>query len=299
LAPADVIVVEDPSYHGALNLFRALRPRIVPVPVDSRGLDVDALQRILDRERPKLLYTMPNFQNPTGISMSLERRKKLIRLCADHRVAVLEDDFDADLLYEGEDLPPLKGLPGGREVIYTGTFSKVLFPGIRLGWVVAPPPVIERLAAAKQAADLSTSLLFQAAMVRFAQGRSLESHTVMVRGEYRRRRDALLGALEKEMPSGATWTRPAGGFSLVVRLPAPIDSAELLPRAAAKGVLYTAGRVFSLSGDARMLRLSFGTLKEPQIVEGVKRLSQSVREELAHVRKNGPRRAVGSLAPPV
>lgn len=299
VAPGDVIAVEDPTYYGALNLFRTLRARILPIPVDNDGLDVAAFEKLLERERPKLLYTMPTFQNPTGVSMSLARRRRLVQVAAEHNVPILEDDFEADLQYEGDNIPPLKGLPEGREVIYTGTFSKMLFPGIRLGWIVAPAMVIERLAAAKQAADLSTSLLFQAAMVRFAEGRMLSRHAGTVQAEYRKRRDALLIALQREMPPGVTWTRPAGGFSLVVRLPAGIDSTAILPRAAEKGVLYTAGRVFSLSGDSRMLRISFGSVKEEKIPEGIRRLAQVVKEDLARQERNAGRRAVGVMAPPV
>jgi 2-aminoadipate transaminase len=242
---------------------------------------------------------MPTFQNPTGVCMSLERRRRLVRLCADRQIPILEDDFDGDLIYEGDNLPPLKGLPEGGDVIYTGTFSKMLFPGIRLGWVVAPPPVVERLAAAKQAADLSTSLLFQAAMVRFAEGSRLERHTEAVRAEYRRRRDTLLAALEAEMPEGVTWTRPAGGFSLLVRLPFPLDSAALLPVAAQRGVLYTPGRLFSLSGDGQMIRLSFGTVAPADVTEGVRRLAAVVTEELARAGHTTEDSGVGALAPPV
>jgi DNA-binding transcriptional MocR family regulator len=297
VAPGDTIAVEDPSYHGALNLFRALRARLLPVPVDDEGLDVGAFERLLERERPKLLYTMPTFQNPTGVSLSLPRRRRLLAVAARHNVPILEDDFDGDLIYEGEHLPPLKGLPEGRDVLYTGTFSKMLFPGARLGWIVAPPVALERLAAAKRTADVSTSLLLQAAMVQLARGRTLARHAERVRGEYRRRRDALLLALEKEMPQGVTWTRPAGGFSLVVRLPPQVDALSLLPAAAARGVLYTAGRVFSLSGDTRMLRLSFGNLRSDAIAEGVRRLAAALKDELKARRTAAPR--AEALAPPV
>jgi len=299
VAPGDSILVEDPTYYGALNLFRTLRARIIPVPVDDQGLNVDALERILAHERPKFLYTMPTFQNPTGVSMTLERRRRLVQLCADHNVPILEDDFDGELLYDGDNLPPLKGLPEGHDVIYTGTFSKMLFPGIRLGWIVAPAQVIERLAAAKQAADLSTSLLFQAAMVRFAEGKRLRRHAEVVCAEYRKRRDTLLRSLQKEMPDGVSWTRPAGGFSLVVRLPAPMDSAELLTHAADLGVLYTPGRVFSLSGEKGLLRLSFGNSKVDQIQEGVRRLAKAVRDEILRGNKVSGRRLAMAGAPPV
>jgi 2-aminoadipate transaminase len=299
LSPDDPIAVEDPSYHGALNLFRSLRARLLPVPVESDGMDVGRLEKILDRERPRLIYTMPTFQNPTGASMSLEKRRRLLAVAHEHHIPVLEDDFDGDLIYDGDNLPPLKGLPEGGNVIYIGTFSKVLFPGIRLGWVVAPHPVIERIAAAKQAADLSTSLLFQAAMAHFAQGNTLKRHAERVRAEYRKRRDILLKALEKEMPQGVTWTRPAGGFSLIVRLPAGIDSSELLPRAAARGILYTPGRVLSLTGDRRILRLSFGNVKSEAIVEGVKRLALAVKDEMGRHKQGAGRRVVGTMVPPV
>jgi DNA-binding transcriptional MocR family regulator len=299
VAPGDSILVEDPTYYGALNLFRTLRARIIPVPVDDHGLNVDALERILTHERPKFLYTMPTFQNPTGVSMSLERRRRLVRLCADRNLPVLEDDFDGDLLYDGDNIPPLKGLPEGRDVIYTGTFSKMLFPGIRLGWVVAPAQVIERLAAAKQAADLSTSLLFQAAMVRFAQGKRLQRHAAEVCAEYRKRRDALLVVLQKEMPEGVHWTRPAGGFSLVVKLPPGMDSGEVLTHAADLGVIYQPGRVFSLSGEKGLLRLSFGNSRVDQINEGVRRLAKAVRDEIQRNQKASTRRLAVAGAPPV
>ncbi|HZU99311.1 MAG TPA: PLP-dependent aminotransferase family protein [Planctomycetota bacterium] len=276
VGPGDTVVVEDPSYHGALAVFRALGARLVGVPVDEEGLDVGALERLLERERPKLLYTMPSFQNPTGVRLSLARRKKLVALAARHDLPILEDDFKGDMGYEGEELPPLRALAEGRDVIYAGTFSKMLFPGIRLGWLVAPAPLVQRLSLAKANVDLSSSLIFQAAMLRFAKGTRLARHAERVRAEYRKRRDALLAALEAEMPRGTTWTRPVGGFSLTVRV--PVDAAELLPRAAERGVVYSPGRVFSVSGDANILRLSFGGLRVEQVKEGVKRLAMAVKE---------------------
>jgi GntR family transcriptional regulator/MocR family aminotransferase len=285
VGPGDPVVVEDPTYHGALNALRALRARILPVPVDQDGLDVSALERLLERERPKLLYTMPTFQNPTGATLSLARRRRLVALAAAHGLPILEDDFKGDLRYAGEELPALRGLPGGEDVIYAGTFSKMLFPGMRLGWIVAPVPVIARLAAAKASADLSTSFLFQAAMVEFAKGTTLEKHARAVRLEYLRRRDALVRALSKEMPEGVTWTVPEGGFSLALRLPAALDSAELLPRAAAHGVVFTPGRVFSATGEGRVIRLSFGGMKTHQIPEATKRLAAAIQEELGLARR--------------
>ncbi len=271
----DTVIVEDPTYHGALNVFRALGARIVGVPVDQDGIDVQALERTLEREKPKLLYTMPTFQNPTGTRLTLARRKRLVELAARHELPVLEDDFKGDLGYEGEELPPLRALPQGRDVIYAGTFSKMLFPGVRLGWIVAPAPLVTRLSLAKSNVDLSSSLIFQAAMLRFAQGTRLERHAERVRSEYRKRRDAIVEALETEMPRGTTWTRPTGGFSLAVRVSQ--DTAELLPRAAERGVVYTPGRVFSVSGDTHLLRLSFGGVKVDQVREGVKRLAGAIK----------------------
>jgi DNA-binding transcriptional MocR family regulator len=273
--PGDTVLVEDPTYHGALNVLRALGARVVGIPVDEEGLSVAALERALERERPKLLYTMPTFQNPTGVRLSLARRTRLVALAARHELPVLEDDFKGDLGYEGEELPPLRALPEGRDVIYAGTFSKMLFPGVRLGWLVAPAPLVARLALAKATVDLSSSLIFQAAMIRFARGTRLERHAERVRGEYRKRRDALLEALEEEMPRGTTWTRPAGGFSLAARV--ALDTSELLPRAAERGVVFTPGKVFSVSGDPCSMRLSFGGLRVEQIREGVKRLAAAVK----------------------
>lgn len=294
VGPGDTVIVEDPTYHGALNVFRALGARIVGVPVDHEGLDVSALERLLDSEalrgsRPKLLYTMPTFQNPTGVRLSLSRRRKLVALAAKHELPIFEDDFKGDLGYEGEELPPLRALPEGRDVIYAGTFSKMLFPGVRLGWLVAPPVLVGRLSAAKSNVDLSSSQIFQAAMLRFAKGTRLERHAERVRNEYRRRRDALLAALEEEMPRGTTWTRPAGGFSMAVRV--SMDTAELLPRAAERGVVFTPGRVFSVSGDGHSLRLSFGGVRQDQIKEGVKRLASAVKG----LRTSNPRTATAQV----
>ena len=289
VAPGDTVVVEDPTYHGALNVFRSLGARILGVPVDQDGLNVDALERLLERERPKLLYTMPTFQNPTGVRLSLPRRRRLVELATRHDLPVFEDDFKGDLGYEGEELPPLRALPEGRDVIYAGTFSKMLFPGVRLGWLVAPPTLVGRLSAAKSTVDLSSSLIFQAAMLRFAKGTRLERHAQRVRAEYKRRRDALLEALAAELPRGATWSRPSGGFSLSARL--PVDTAELLPRAAERGVIFTPGRIFSVSGDTHGLRLSFGGVRVDQIKEGVKRLAAALKD----VRAASPRTAAAQV----
>jgi DNA-binding transcriptional MocR family regulator len=296
LAPGESVVVEDPSYHGALASFRAAGARLVPVPVDDEGLEVAALARTLERERPRLIYVMPTCQNPTGVNLSIARRRRLLELAREHAVPIFEDDFKGDLQYDGDPLLPLRAEPDGQDVIYAGTFSKILFPGMRLAWLVAPPPVVARLAALKQSADLASSPLFQAAITRFARGRALERHLLTVRREYRRRRDTLLSALEREMPDGATWSRPKGGFSLLVRLPAPLDAAELLPHAAAKGVVYTPGRVFSLGGAAPALRLSFGSVKSVQIPEGVRRLAAVVREALKSARRARPSQALATTA---
>ena len=297
LTPGSTVVVEDPTYHGALAAFRAAGARPVPVPVDSDGLDVAALARALERERPALIYCMPTAHNPTGSNLSLARRRRLLELSREHAVPILEDDFKGDLQYDGEPLPPLRGLPGGEDVIYAGTFSKMLFPGTRLAWLVAPPPVVARLAALKQSADLSSSVLLQAAIARFAEGRALERHLANVRREYRKRRDVLLVALEREMPQGVTWSRPVAGFSLLVRLPAPLDAAELLGSAATHGVVYTPGRVFSLGAETRSLRISFGNVKAVHLVEGVKRLAATFKDALRTARRSPGRVSGGALAP--
>lgn len=298
LNPGDGVVVENPSYPGALDVFRAGRADLIPIPMAEDGLSREALSKVLQRQRPKFIYTIPTFHNPTGITLSAEGRRELLALAGKFQVPIVEDDYDGELRYDGPRLLSLKGLDPGDRVIYTGTFSKILFPGLRLGWIVAPAPVMERLLAAKQVCDLHSSPVLQAALFHFCRQGLLEKHMERMRREYRGRRDLLLESLEKFMPPGVSWTRPGGGLSLMVRLPDPLSSVDLLRRAGEEGVVFLPGRVFfAAAGGERELRLSFSAVAPERIGEGVRKLARVVRQMMGESQRRVPRPPASERAP--
>jgi 2-aminoadipate transaminase len=262
-----------------MQVFRSFGAQLAGVPWDESGPRPDAFERVLERHGPKLFYCQPTCHNPTGLGMTAETRRRLLAAAARHQVPIVEDGFDGSLYYGARPPGPLKAHDTDGVVIYIGTFSKILFPGLRLGWLVAPPPVIERLQAAKQLADLHTSALIQAAVHRFCERRLLDRHAARVVREYRRRRELLLGALARRMPPGTTWTEPGGGFSLLVTLPDGLTAARLLPLALQRGVAFTSGDAFYLNGSGtRTLRLSFSSVPTADIDRGVQRLAEAVRD---------------------
>jgi DNA-binding transcriptional MocR family regulator len=243
------------------------------------GLDPGYLERVLERQSPKLIYCQPSAHNPTGLTMPMSSRQRLLDVAARHRLPVVEDGFDGTLFY-GERAPaPLKSLDRAGLVVYIGTFSKILFPGLRLGWLVAAPELVERLEMAKDLADIHTSPLIQAAVYHFCRQRLLDRHQVRVHREYGRRRNALLAALARRMPPDVRWTETQGGFSLLVSLPDGMDALDLLDRAAEHGVAFTPGHAFFADGGGEgTLRLSFSALPVAQIDEGVERLAHAIRQ---------------------
>lgn len=279
--PGDAVAMEQPTYPRAVEVFRAVGARLLAVPWDAEGPRGDALERVLERHAPKLFYCQPNAHNPTGQVITAAAARRLLAAAARHQVPIVEDGFDGGLDYGPRPAVPLKALDRDGLVIYIGTFSKILFPGLRLGWVVAPPPLAERLLAAKQLADLHTSALLQAAVYRFCEGRRLDRHVARIAREYGRRRDALLASLGRRMPAGVTWTQPRGGFSLLVTLPPGLRAAALLPRARERGVTFTPGEVFYVDGGGEgTLRLSFSSVPAGRIDEGVRRLAETIRAAL-------------------
>lgn len=277
LDPGDAVVVEQPTYPGAIQAFGAAQARLLPVPIGPEGLRVDLVAATLEGQRPKLLYCQPGGQNPTGVSLDPTARRALVELCARHRVPIVEDGFGDPADAAGA--PPLRALDRGGLVLHLGTFSKILFPGLRLGWLVAPRALVRPLTGIKQLADLHTSAILQAAVFDFCRGRRLERHARLVRAEYRRRRGVLLAALRRHLGRDATWTMPAeDGFSLLVTLSEELDAAELLPRAVARGVAYMPGAFFFVGGEGTCtLRLSFAALPASRIEEGVRRLAEVIR----------------------
>src|SRR3954454_11424964 len=251
--PSDVIVAEAPTYPGAVPAFSAYQADVVQIAIDDEGMRVDQLEATLDRleaegRRPKFVYTVPNFQNPGGVSMSLPRRRRLVQVAAERELLVLEDNPYGLLRYEGEPLPTLRSLDGGRFVVYLGTFSKILSPGIRIGWAAAPGPVFEKLNLGKQASDLCSSSFSQAFVAAYFAHADWRDYLDVLRAVYRARRDVMLGALAEFFPAEAHWTRPGGGLFIWATLPDYIDTTDLLARALDDNVAFVPGRQAYLDG---------------------------------------------------
>jgi DNA-binding transcriptional MocR family regulator len=276
--PGDVVLVEEPTYFWALCNFTARQARCLPVPTDSAGLDLDVLESILSRHRVKLLYVMPTFQNPTGSTLGLERRKRLIELARRYQMPVLEDNFVGDLRYEGEPVPSLRALDAsGDVVIHQGTFSKALCPGLRLGWLVAPAEVMSRMSLAKRASDLSTNSLSQVVMAEYLKRGFYERHLEQIRKVYKIRLDTMCSALRCHIGQAINWTAPQGGLFVWAQLPAGCSARELLSFAEREAVTFSPGDMFFVNGDRQeFLRLSFIQTDEKTIEEGIRRLARAV-----------------------
>lgn len=272
------VLVETPSYLGALQAFSVYRPEFVSVPTDDHGLVPEQLEGVAKGAR--LLYALPNFQNPTGRSLSVERRGALVETCARLGLPLIEDDPYGALSYRGEPLPKMLSMnPEG--VIYMGSFSKVLTPGIRLGYVVAPVPLIRKLEQAKQAADLHTAQLTQMVVHEVVKDGFLQEHIPTIRKLYADQCSAMLQALEEFFPSPVTWTRPEGGMFIWVTLPKHIDSMQLLDEAIAQNVAFVPGAPFYANApEKNTLRLSFVTVPPAKIREGVEKLGKLIKARL-------------------
>src|ERR671923_257554 len=284
--PGDVVVAEAPTYPGAVPTFMSYQADVVQIAMDDDGMRVDELEATLDRldaegRRPKFIYTIPNFQNPAGVTLSLPRRTRLVEVAKERELLVLEDNPYGLLRYEGDPLPTLQSLDGGGFVIYLGTFSKILSPGIRLGWAVAPGPVLEKMNLGKQASDLCSSSLAQLFVASyFAEGR-WEAYVESLRDLYRRRRDTMLDALAEHLPREASWTRPQGGLFIWATLPDYIDTTDLLALGLSRNVAFVPGRAAYLDGrGGSSMRLNFSGGGGEAIREGVRRLGEVVRDQV-------------------
>jgi 2-aminoadipate transaminase len=283
--PGDAVVVESPTYLAALQAWNAHEADFVGVASDACGMDIDQLETVIDR-RPKFIYCQPNFQNPRGVTLSSKRREGLIEFSHRYGIPIVEDDPYLELRFEGEHLPGLIALDSARQtdgkpydgnIISLGTFSKILAPGLRVGWVVAAPPVIAQLTQAKQGADLHTSTLDQMIAYEMLRSGFLESHKPLIVQTYRERRDAMLEALADFFPRGARWTRPEGGMFLWVDLPKSIDATDLLRQAMARQVAFVPGEGFHVDGGGRnTMRLNFSNSTPEQIRKGISRLAREL-----------------------
>lgn len=288
----DRILVESPTYLGALQAFDLMGAEYVSVPIDDHGMQTCDMEQAL-RSGPKFMYILPNFQNPGGVTLSRQRRDQLVALSDKYGIPIIEDDPYGQLRYEGEHIPPLVVLDrtnlardsGYRlgNVIYLSTFSKVLAPGLRVAWIVAPPDVITKLVQLKQSADLHTSTFTQMVTYEVARDGFIDEHVQVIRATYKERRDAMLAALRNYFPPEVSWTHPQGGLFLWATMPPGVDSSRLLESALRQDVAFVPGQPFYPHGDeGSHMRLNFSNAKPEMIREGIRRLSIAVAHELEH-----------------
>lgn len=277
LRSGDVVLVENPTYATAIDLINSLGAQLVGVPMDEQGMRVDLMEDLLRTVHPKLIYTIPSFQNPTGACLSGARRRQLVALAERYNVPILEDEFVGDLRYEGRAQPALKALDPGGYVIYTGTFSKMLMPGLRVGYLVANGPVYDRLLAWKHITDLATSNLIQRALEAYITVGRYEAHLHRARRTYRMRRDAMIAALRHYLPPETSWSTPQGGLFLWLRLPEGISIKELYPTALEEKVDFTPGSLFYPDEKSYdHIRLNF-VVHNPEVAEeGIRRLGIAI-----------------------
>ncbi len=270
-----------PTYLGAIQAWRAYQARFVTVPLDDDGMQVDLLEEVVTRTPVRFIYVLPNFHNPAGTTLSEQRRKRLVEIARSHDLLIVEDDPYGALRYEGEDLTPIAALAPER-TIYLGTFSKTLTPGLRIGWIVAPTDIRQKLVQAKQGADLHTSTFDQMIANDIAQRGILRVHVRQLRQAYRERRDTMLDALAEFWPEGSSWTRPQGGLFLWARTPEGINSLDMLKIALEHRVAYVPGVNFypDEDGGENAMRLNFSVAKPEAIVEGIHRLGKTVTDAL-------------------
>ena len=285
-ARGETVVLEDPVYPGLRSVFQRGGARVIGAPMTQNGIDLDSLERIFEKEHPRLVVLTPNFQNPTGTTIPEDNRKQIIDLASRFGVIIVEDDLYGSLRYVGEDVPAIKKLDDSGDVILLGSFSKIAFPGLRVGWCVGPKHFIARLSEAKEASDLHSDQLSQAVFLRFAETGRLAAHRKKMLSAGAERLRACIEACEKELPAGSEFTRPEGGMNLWVRLPEPLDAAELAVRVARENVSFTPGKYFAVSRpQTHGLRLCFAAMTPENIRYGLRVLGVIFRAELARANK--------------
>jgi len=282
--PGDYIVVECPTYVGALTAFNSYQPNYISIKMDKNGMNTDELEEKLkaNKDKPiKFIYTIPTFQNPEGVSLSPERRKHLLEIAETYDIPILEDEAYSELLYSGKPPSSLKSMDKSDKVIYTHTLSKVLSPGFRLGWVVGNEEVIRKIAIAKQGADLCTNMFVQFIAKEYIESGLIDKQIPKIRRMYKRKRNIMLNALEKHFPEGSSWTKPNGGMFIWVTLPEKINTKDMFPDAVKAKVAFVHGAAFCPDGSGQnTMRLNFSNTDDDKIEEGIKRLAEIIKERL-------------------
>lgn len=286
LDPGDIVIVELPSYLAALNAFRSYGGEMVGIPMDDEGMQMDSLEETLARlksegKKVKFIYTISNFQNPAGVTMSLPRRERILEIARKFEVVILEDNPYDKLRFEGEPIPSIYSLDNEGYVISLGTFSKILCPGLRLAWILGDKKIIEKLIIMKQATDLCTTILNQLIAYEYCRQNNIDKNIESNIQIYRKKRDIMLEALNKYFPAEASWTKPEGGFFVFVTLPEYIDVDEMFPEAIKENVAYVSGAPFFANGEGKnTMRLSFCYPNEKDIEEGIKRLGHVIKKKI-------------------
>ena len=278
----ETVILEDPVYHGLLRVFERSGASIVSIPVTEHGADPEALEGAIARHRPRAVVLTPSFQNPTGASIPVSKRRRIVELVQRSGTILIENDIYGELRYHGESALALKRLDESGHTILLRSYSKVSFPGLRVGWVIAPRPVVAHLAELKQTSDLHSDQLSQAVLLRFAESGELARHLVRTRQDGKQRLAAARNACRTYLPAGSKYTTPEGGMNLWVELPGRLDSRDLLSKVLEQGVAFLPGHYFSVErGHSRCLRLSFGGLSPEEIQRGIRILGETARRELA------------------
>ena len=287
LDEGDIVLCESPSYLGAINAFKSYRPRFIEVPTDKNGMIMEELENILSTtENIKMIYVIPDFQNPTGRTWSLERRKKFMEIINKYEIPVVEDNPYGELRFEGESLPSLKSMDKKGLVIFLGTFSKIFCPGYRLGWTCASQEILSKFIFLKQGADLQASSISQREVSKFIDLYDLDKHVEKIKEVYERRRDLMLETMKSEFPEGIEYTHPEGGLFTWVELPSHLDSRVIMQDCLKNNVAYVpGGSFFPNGGKENCFRLNYSNMPDDRIVEGIKRLGEVLKQHMI-VEKN-------------
>lgn len=282
LNPGDVVLLESPSYLGAVNAFKACEPKFIDIPTDDNGMIMEELEKVLaSTENIKMIYVIPDFQNPSGRTWTMERRQKFMEIINKYEVPVIEDNPYGELRFEGTSLPSLKSMDTKGLVIFLGTFSKILAPGYRLGWVCAETEILGKYNFMKQASDLQASSIGQMETAKFLDLYNLDDHVEKIKAVYVKRRDCMLKAMEDYFPEGVTWTHPDGGLFTWVTLPDYMNAKELAPQCLEKKVAYVpGGGFFPNGGHDNTLRLNYSCMPEEKITEGIKRIGEVIKANM-------------------